>query len=264
MPYNVAHRKRSQIKVPEITVYFWAVKILSTAMGEATSDYLVHRMDPVIAVTLAGAALLVVLGGQLVVRRYIPAVYWLTVVMVAIFGTMAADVMHIRFGVPYAASAAIFAAVLTVVFLTWYRVEGTLSIHSITTLRRELFYWVTVGTTFALGTAVGDLTAYTFHLGFLSSGILFIAVILIPLLAWRFAGMNEVAAFWFAYIVTRPLGASFADWMGTPHNIGGLNWGRGTVSIGLTVVIVILVAYLSVTGVDTASSTRGINSSSRG
>ena len=264
MPYKVAHRKRAQIKVPEITVYFWVVKILSTAMGEATSDYLVHRMDPVIAVSLAGIGLAVVLAGQLVVRRYIPAVYWLTVVMVAIFGTMAADVMHIRFGVPYGASAALFAIVLTVVFLSWYRVEGTLSIHSITTLRRELFYWVTVGTTFALGTAVGDLTAYTFHLGFLSSGFLFTAVILIPLLAGRFAGMGEVAAFWFAYIVTRPLGASFADWMGTPHNVGGLNWGRGTVSVGLTVLIVIMVAFLSATGLDMAPSSRGINSSSRG
>jgi uncharacterized membrane-anchored protein len=249
----VAHRQRSLIKVPEITIYFWIVKILTTAMGEATSDYLVHKMDPVYAVAIAAVALAVVLAGQLTVRRYIPAVYWLTAIMVAIFGTMAADVMHIRFKVPYAASATLFAVVLAVVFLTWYRVEGTLSIHSVSTLRRELFYWVTVGTTFALGTAVGDLTAYTFHLGFLSSGILFTAVIAIPLLAWRLHYLNAVAAFWFAYIVTRPLGASFADWMGVPHNLGGLNLGRGTVSVGLTLLIVIMVAYLSVAGVDVPS-----------
>jgi uncharacterized membrane-anchored protein len=246
----VADAARTWRKVPEVTVYFWVVKVLTTAMGEATSDYLVHLIDPVIAVTLAGVAFVAALGLQLLVRRYIAWIYWLAVVMVAIFGTMAADVLHIRFGVPYWVSATLFASALAVIFFTWYRTEKTLSIHSIYTPRRELFYWATVLATFALGTAVGDLTAYTFGLRFLASGILFTVVIAIPALARRLVGLNEVATFWFAYIVTRPLGASFADWMGVPHSLGGLNLGRGTVSLGLSVLIVGFVAYLSVTRVD--------------
>ena len=246
----MADAARTWRKVPEVTVYFWIVKVLTTAMGEATSDYLVHLIDPVIAVTLAGVALVAALGLQLLVRRYIAWIYWLAVVMVAIFGTMAADVLHIRFGVPYWVSATMFACALGVIFFTWYHTEKTLSIHSIYTPRRELFYWATVLATFALGTAVGDLTAYTFGLRFLASGILFTVVIAIPVLARRLVGLNEVATFWFAYIVTRPLGASFADWMGVPHNLGGLNLGRGTVSLGLSVLIVGFVAYLSVTRVD--------------
>jgi uncharacterized membrane-anchored protein len=139
---------------------------------------------------------------------------------------------------------------LAVIFVAWYRTEGTLSIHSIDTRRRELFYWATVLATFALGTAAGDLTAYTLRLGFLASGIVFAAVIAIPAVGYRFARWNAVGAFWFAYVVTRPLGASFADWMGVPRTLGGLNWGRGSVSVGLTLLIVGLVGYLSVTRLD--------------
>jgi len=237
-------------KVPEITVYFWIIKILTTAMGEATSDYSVHRIDSVIAVILGAIAFGVALALQLTVSRYVPVVYWLALVMVAVFGTMAADVIHVRFGVPYAVSAVGFAVALLVIFLLWYRTEGTLSIHSVDTRRRELFYWATVLATFALGTAVGDLTAYTFHLGFFSSGILFTGVIAIPALAYWLFGLNEVLAFWAAYIVTRPLGASFADWMGTPRDLGGLNIGRGTVSIILTLLIVAFVGYLAITRAD--------------
>lgn len=242
--------RRTWRKVPEVTVYFWIIKVLTTAMGEATSDYAVHQIDPVIAVALGSVGLALALVLQLIVRRYIAPVYWLAVVMVAIFGTMAADVMHIGLGVPYAVSAAGFAVVLAVIFVTWYRVEGTLSIHSINTVRRELFYWATVLATFALGTAVGDLTAYTLHLGFFGSGVLFAGVIAIPAVAHRFAGLNAVAAFWFAYVVTRPFGASFADWMGVPHSLSGLNWGRGTVAVGLTVLIIGFVGYVWVTRVD--------------
>ena len=251
-------------KVPEVTVYFWIVKVLTTAMGEATSDYSVHQIDPVIAVSFGGVGLVIALGWQLWVRRYIAYVYWLAVVMVAVFGTMAADVLHVRFKVPYAASTVGFGVTLVVVFLAWYWTEGTLSIHSINTLRRELFYWATVLTTFALGTATGDLTAYTFHLGFFSSGLMFAAVIAIPALAFRFVGLNEVAAFWFAYIITRPLGASFADWMGVPRNLGGLDWGRGNVAIALTILIVAFVAYLSISRVDVAASIVGCTGGVRG
>jgi uncharacterized membrane-anchored protein len=241
---------RSGKKVPEITLYFWVVKVLTTAMGEASSDYSVHKIDPVIAVCFGAVAFVIALALQLRATRYVAWVYWLAVVMVAVFGTMCADVMHVRFGVPYGVSTALFAVVLTAVFLLWYRTERTLSIHSIDTRRRELFYWATVLATFALGTAAGDTMAYTLHLGFFSAGLVFAAVIAIPAVGWRFAGLNGVLAFWFAYVVTRPLGASFADWLGVPRTLGGLDLGRGTVSIALTVLIIALVAYLSLTKLD--------------
>ncbi len=237
-------------KVPEITAFFWILKVLTTAMGEATSDYSVRQIDPYLAVALGAVAFAAALTLQLSVRRYIAWAYWLTVVMVAILGTMVADALHIQLGVPYAVSTVGFAIVLTLVFIAWYVTERTLSIHRISTLRRELFYWATVCATFALGTAAGDMTAITLHLGFLASGFSFAAVIAVPALAHRFAHLGAVASFWLAYIVTRPLGASFADWMGVPHALGGLDWGRGTVSVILTIFIVLLVGYLSLTRVD--------------
>jgi uncharacterized membrane-anchored protein len=237
-------------KVPEITAYFWILKVLTTAMGEATSDFTVRAIDPYLAVGLGAVAFAIALVLQLWVRRYIAWMYWLAVVMVAIFGTMVADALHIQLGVPYAVSTVGFAVALTAIFIVWYVTERTLSIHHITTPRRELFYWATVCATFALGTAAGDLTAYTLHLGFLASGIFFAVVIAVPAIAHRFAHLNAVTAFWFAYIITRPLGASFADWMGVPHALGGLAWGRGTVSVSLTVLIVCIVGYLSATRVD--------------
>ena len=237
-------------KVPQITVYFWIIKVLTTGMGESTSDYLVHRIDPVIAVGLAGAALVVSLVLQFRVRRYVPWIYWAAVVMVAVFGTMVADALHIELGIPYVVSTVAFAVVLTVIFAAWYATEKTLSIHSICTRRREAFYWATVLATFALGTAAGDMTAIALGLGFFASGILFAVVIAVPAVGyWRF-GLNSIVAFWFAYIVTRPLGASFADWMGVPRSLGGLGLGRGPVALGLTIVIVGFVGYLSVTHKD--------------
>src|ERR1700688_3370462 len=160
-------------KVPEVTVYFWITKVLTTALGESTSDYLVHKLNPYIAVALGGIALVASLVLQFSARRYVPWIYWLAVGMVAVFGTMAADVLHIEFGVPYIGSTVVFAALLVGVFWSWSRVEPTLSIHSITTVRRELFYWAAVLATFAMGTALGDLAAYTLSLGFLSAGIVF-------------------------------------------------------------------------------------------
>jgi uncharacterized membrane-anchored protein len=237
-------------KVPEITVYFWIVKILTTAMGEATSDYLVYHMDRYLAVMLGAAGFLVAFALQFAVRRYIAWAYWLLVVMVAIFGTMAADVTHIVLGVPYALSTTGFAFALAVIFMTWSRFEGTLSIHSIYTPRRELFYWATVCATFALGTAAGDMTAFTLHLGFFVSGVLFALLFALPgLCYWRF-GVNDIFAFWAAYVLTRPLGASFADWVDKPLSWGGLGFGTGPVSIALTAVIILFVTYLSLTRVD--------------
>lgn len=172
-------------------------------------------------------------------------IYWLAVLMVAVFGTMAADVLHIKFGVPYDVSTPFFAVVLAIVFVVWNASEKTLSIHSIDGPRREVFYWAAVVTTFALGTAAGDMTAITLHLGYLVSGVFFAGLIAVPALGYRILGLNEIFAFWFAYIVTRPLGASFADWMGKPKRVGGLGLGDGKVSLGLAILIAGFVAYLT-------------------
>jgi uncharacterized membrane-anchored protein len=238
---------RGARKVPEITVWFWAIKALSTAMGESTSDYLVHAMNPEVAVCLGFLGFLAALWWQFSRRRYSAWPYWTAVVGVGVFGTMAADVLHVGFGVPYPVSSVFYALVLAAVFVSWQRTERTLSIHTVDSPRREAFYWAAVVATFAMGTAVGDLTATTFHLGYLASGLLFAAVIAVPAVGrWRF-DWNPVFSFWFAYVATRPLGASFADWMGKPQSVGGLGWGDGTVAVALTAAIVCMVAYLAIT-----------------
>ena len=242
--------RRWNVKVPEITAIFWVVKILTTAMGEATSDFLVHRFGAPVAIPCAGVVLLVSLVLQFAAPGYVAWRYWFAVVMVSVFGTMAADSLHVGLGVPYAVSTACFAAALTVVFVVWIASERTLSIHSIDTPRREVFYWVAVMATFALGTATGDLTATTLGLGYLASGLVFAVLILLPAVARRWLGLGEVAAFWAAYVLTRPLGASFADWLAVPPSRGGLGLGDGVVSIVLTLAIVVLVGYLMVTGRD--------------
>ncbi|WDL99423.1 hypothetical protein JC200_09715 [Alicyclobacillus sp. ALC3] len=243
------------MKVPEITIYFWIVKLLTTAMGESTSDYLVYHINPYIAVVLGFIGFVIALVLQFSVRKYVAWVYWLFVMMVAIFGTMVADVTHIVLGVPYYASTIAFAIILTLVFTTWYKVEGTLSIHSINTRRREIFYWAAVLATFAMGTATGDMTAMTLHLGYLPSGILFIVLFLLPGIGYFLFRLNPIFAFWFAYVMTRPLGASFADWLGKPKSITGLGYGDGMVGGILTVLIVIFVGYLTVSKRDVQRET---------
>src|SRR5258708_205358 len=210
--------KQTLRKVPEVLLLFWIIKLLTTALGESTSDYLVHTLNhPVIAVALGGTGFIIAMILQLWIRHYIAWIYWLSFTMVAIFGTMAADVIHIGLGVPYLISTIFFSIALTIIFIVWYLIERTLSIHSIFNRRRELFYWATVLTTFALGTAAGDMTAITFRLGYFDAGILFAVLISLPAIAWRIFKINAVFAFWFAYIVTRPLGASYADWFGRSH-----------------------------------------------
>ena len=237
-------------KVPKVTVFFWIIKILTTGMGETTSDFLVHQLNPILAVALGTIGLLAALVLQFSVRRYVAWIYWLAVIMVAIFGTMAADVLHIGLGIPYLFSTIFFAIVLIIIFFVWYKIEKTLSIHSIITPRRELFYWAAVITTFALGTAAGDMTAVTFNLGYLDSGIMFALLFAIPLVLYKFFGFNEVITFWFAYIMTRPFGASFADWFGRTKDLGGIGFGTGKTSIVLGVLIVIFVSYLAISRKD--------------
>lgn len=231
-------------KVPQITALFWVVKVLTTGMGEAVSDYLAS-----VSLVLAGAVGLLgfglALGLQLRVRRYVPQVYWFTVAMVAVFGTMAADGAHKALGVPYLATTTFYVLAVAAIFTVWFAVEGTLSIHSIVTRRREAFYWLTVLATFALGTAAGDLSALTLHLGFFPSAVLFGAAILVPAATWRAGALGSVAAFWAAYVLTRPLGASLADWLGKPRSLTGLGYGDGGVGLASAVVIAGLVAYLA-------------------
>jgi uncharacterized membrane-anchored protein len=239
-------RRPPRNRVPEVTAAFWVVKVLTTGIGETTSDFLVKRFPPELVVPLALLALVAALLVQLRLRRNVVAVYWATALAVSVFGTMAADVLHAGLGVPYAASSAAFAVLLAAVLLAWWRSEGTLSVHAITSRRRELFYWATVLTTFALGTAVGDLTAAGLGLGYLASGVLFAVVIGVPAVAHRVFRVDAVLTFWAAYVVTRPLGASFADQLAVGPTRGGSGLGAGPVSLAGLVVLGVLVAGLSV------------------
>ncbi len=233
-------------KVPEITVMFWALKLLTTGMGESMSDFLGQHSVP-IAGAIGICGLSFALWLQLRTPEYRAPVYWFAVMMVAIFGTMAADGVHDGASLPYAVTTTGYAILVATIFYLWYRSEGTLSIHTITTRRREGYYWAAVLATFALGTAAGDLTATSLKLGFFGSVLLFAAIISIPAIGWWRFKLNPIVAFWFAYIVTRPLGASFADWFSKPPAITGLGLGDGTVSAIALVVFIALVAFVAVT-----------------
>jgi uncharacterized membrane-anchored protein len=236
-------------KVPEITAVFWLVKVLTTGMGEAASDYL-GETDLVLGGVVGVGGFALAMWLQLRSRRYSAPTYWFAVSMVAVFGTIVADVLHVATGLSYYVTTVVYALVVAALFALWHRTEGTLSIHSIDTPRRELFYWATVLATFALGTAAGDLVGLTLHLGFLSAGLFFLAAIAVPLVAWRL-GLDAVAAFWAAYVLTRPLGASFADWLGKEHEVGGgLGFGDGQVTLVVLAAIAALVAWVTATGAD--------------
>jgi uncharacterized membrane-anchored protein len=240
-------------KVPLVTGYFWAIKILTTGMGEAASDWLV-KLGGVVAVGLTFVVLAGSLVLQLKVNRYMVWVYWFAVVMISVFGTMAADIPH-RLGVSLWATSSAYLLAVVAIFTVWHRLEGTLSFSAIDTRRRETFYWLAVLATFALGTAVGDLTARTWGLGYLEAGIIFVVLIAMPAVARRWMRLGAVAAFWIAYVLTRPLGASFADWMGSRR--GGLGIGAGLVALLWTVAIVVLICYLAFARKDSGSAEGG-------
>jgi uncharacterized membrane-anchored protein len=246
-------------KVPEITALFWVLKVLTTGMGEAMSDFLGHKSVP-LAGALGILGMACALRLQLRTREYQALTYWATVMMVAVFGTMAADGVHVGAGIPYTVTTPLLALVVVAIFFYWQRSEGTLSIHSITTQRREAYYWTAVLATFALGTAAGDLTAMSLNLGYLDSAVLFAVVIAIPALAWWRGKLNPIAAFWAAYVVTRPLGASVADWIGKSHARTGLGVGDGTVSALAFVVFVVLVLYVAVAKRDIQRPSSGLAS----
>ena len=242
-------------KVPEITVWFWVIKILCTTVGESFADYI----DMTLGVGLTNTAVLFtvvfagVLAVQLRLRRYVPFAYWLTVVVVSITGTLYTDILTDSRGVALRTSTTVFALVLAVVFGSWYARERTLSIHSIVTLPRELFYWLAVLVTFALGTAAGDWTLDLTGWGPGTSVLLPAALIVVVTLGWR-AGGQPVLAFWLAYILTRPLGANIGDWFATPSVERGLGLGTALTSLIFLVAIAATVLYLSVSRADVATS----------
>lgn len=228
-------------KLPSITFAFWVIKILTTGMGEAASDFLVRWLGSAPAVVIGGLVFVVSLTIQLRRKSFSKWVYWTAVAMVSVFGTMAADIVHIGLGVPYEFSTAVFAVGLIAIFAIWWRTEGSISLASVTTARREVFYWLTVLATFALGTAAGDMTARNLNWGYLGSGVVFAASFAVPAICYRASSGSSVLLFWLAYIITRPLGASFADWIGADSNKGGLGFGFGSIAAVLTVAIVLVV-----------------------
>lgn len=239
-------------KVPEVTVYFWVIKILGTTVGETAADSLNVSLgfgligtSIVVGLLLAG-----MLAVQFTVTRYIPWIYWLTVILISIAGTLITDNLTDNFGVPLPISTGFFAAGLILTFAAWYIAESTLSIHSIHTRRREGFYWLAILFTFALGTAAGDLIAEQLQLGYAVSAIVFAAVIAAVAGAHLGVRRGAVLAFWIAYILTRPLGASLGDLLTQPGSAGGLGLGPTVVTAAFLAVIVAAVTYVSISKVD--------------
>lgn len=242
-------------KVPAVFALFWVAKLLTTGIGETGADFL-----GTVSISLAA---LIGIGGffaaiyvQLRADTYHPVRYWVTVLSVALFGTMIADGPHVVLGTPYWVDSIVYVVLLAGLLAWWRRSEGTISVHSITTARRERFYWGVVLMTFGLGTALGDATAIDFGLGFVWSILLFGVLILVPFGLWRL-GLDATLAFWASYVLTRPLGASVADWMAKGSGEGGLGWGTGPVTaIGLAL-FAALVAYLHVTHGDVDDAVAG-------
>jgi uncharacterized membrane-anchored protein len=243
------HARTLLNKVPEVTIIFWVIKILSTTTGETAADYL--NFDVGLGLTsttyLMGALLVAALVAQFAVRKYIPWIYWLTVVLISIVGTLITDNLTDTAGVPLETTTILFSIALIVTFTFWYAVERTLSIRSIDTRRREAFYWLAILFTFALGTAAGDLLAEKLALGYATALLVFAAAIAIIALAHFGLKLGAVIAFWLVYILTRPLGASLGDLLSQDRDAGGFGLGATTTSVLFLAVIVIFVSYLSVT-----------------
>ena len=240
-------------KVPEVTVFFWIIKILATTVGETAADFLSG-----LGLGLSGTSIvmtlvfLVVLVVQFRTRRYVPGIYWLTVVLISVVGTLLTDNLTDALGVPLELSTAVFAVALAITFAVWYRTEGTLSIHSVVTLSREAFYWLAVLLTFALGTAVGDLVSERFGVGYWPTALLvalIIGAIAVSHLVFR---ANAVLSFWLAYILTRPLGASLGDGLSQQKADGGFGLGTTWTSLLFLATILVVVVYLAVTKRDQA------------
>lgn len=244
-------------KVPEITIYFWTIKILCTTVGETASDFLSENLHwGLTGTALAiGGLLIIALFFQCASKRYIPGMYWLVVVLISIVGTLITDNLTDNFGVSLETTTIVFSVALAATFAGWYASEKTLSVHTIYTLRREAFYWLAILFTFALGTAAGDLAAESLNLGYLVSAIIFGALIAIITLAHLRFKLNAVLAFWIAYILTRPLGASLGDYLSQAHDDGGLGFGTVLTSALFLTTILITVIYLTITKKDAVVTT---------
>jgi len=238
-------------KVPEITIFFWIIKVLCTTVGETAADYLNMSLNLGLAATsvVMGVLLVVALFFQFKSKKYVPGIYWLTVFLISIFGTLVTDNLTDRLGVPLELSTIIFTILLAATFAAWYAREKTLSIHSIYTWQRESFYWLAILFTFALGTAAGDLMAESLGLGYLVTGLIVCAVIIGVIIAVRFK-LDAVLAFWIAYIMTRPLGASIGDYLSQSPADGGLGLGPTVTTLLFVTAIALTVIYLSVTKKD--------------
>ncbi len=235
-------------RVPRVTVDFWLIKLLAVTMGETAADYLAVNLGLGLPVTSVIMSVLLVLALwlQFEQRRYTPWAYWLAVVMISVVGTLVSDNLVDNFGVALETTTILFSVALAATFAAWYASEGTLSIHTIYTTRREVFYWLAILFTFALGTSAGDLVAERFSLGYLASGLIFGAVIAVIAAAYYLFRMNAILAFWLAYILTRPLGASFGDLLSQPTEYGGLGFGTTVTSLLFLAAIVLLVVYMTV------------------
>lgn len=239
-------------KVPEITLFFWIIKILCTTVGETGADFLNTNLNLGLdAVTIIiGAMLAVTLIFQFKSKKYIPGIYWLAVVLISIVGTLVTDNLTDKFGIPLMYTTIIFTVTLSIVFVAWYKKEKTLSIHSIITSRREAFYWLAILFTFALGTAAGDLLAETINLGYMLSAIIFVGLIAAIAISHFVFKVNAILAFWIAYILTRPLGASIGDYLSQDLDNGGLGLGTTITSIIFLATILSTVIYLAISKKD--------------
>ena len=247
---TAGHRGRKMLnKVPEVTFYFWLIKIMCTTVGETAADYLNSNLGFGLTNTtyVAGALLIALLAVQFWLRRYVPPIYWLVVVVISVFGTLITDNLTDRYNVSLVTSTIVFSIALAVVFAAWFASERTLSIHTIFTTRREGFYWLAILFTFALGTAAGDLSAEKLNLGYAVSALIFGGIIAAVAVSHYVFRLNAVLAFWLAYILTRPLGASIGDELSQTHHNGGLGLGTTGTSYIFLGCILVLVTFLSIT-----------------
>lgn len=248
---NLPANSQMRNKVPEITIFFWIIKILCTTVGETTSDFLNVNLGFGLTGTAvaAGILLAIILFLQFRAKKYIPALYWSAVVLISIFGTLVTDIMTDSIGVPLEISTVGFSIALMITFAVWYANEKTLSMHSINTRKREAFYWLAILFTFALGTASGDLMAESLGLGYLVTGLIVLAVVVLTVITWRM-GLDSVLGFWIVYIMTRPLGASLGDYLTQPPKYSGLGLGATITTVIFLAAILLTVVFLSVTKID--------------
>jgi uncharacterized membrane-anchored protein len=256
MSANQENMKFMLSKVPEVTIYFWIIKVLCTTVGETFADFINVNLGLGLTTTtlMMGVAFIIFLFLQLRATKYVPGIYWMTVVFISVFGTLVTDNMTDGMGVPLETSTIVFSVLLALTFLLWYMSEKTLSIHSIFTRKREIYYWLTILFTFALGTAVGDLYSEQLGLGYLKTGIIVAVTIACMFVAWKLK-LNEILAFWIAYILTRPLGASLGDYLSQSKVNGGLDLGTTVTSVIFLAAILVIIVFLGVTKYDIINKT---------